>query len=724
MFFFWDRRQLDRLQTNIHLRKSGYQIFLIVFLISAFFFVESCSRRQKSWERDLPPTAKKIPKELTLNGHKRIDDYYWLKEGNNPEVTAYLEAENEYAKNAMAHTARLQENLIEEFKKLSERPTQPVTYRKGDYIYYEHFDKGKPYPVYCRKKESMEAEEEALLDAEGLAEGQDVFSLADLQASPEQDILAYGVDTAGERDFYTFYFKDLKTGELLSDVIPDVHRLTAWANDNRTFYYVKNNRLYGHRLGTDPSEDKFFLEGVSFIHKTKSARYILIFSDRFPWDWKGYLDAGDPTTQINEIRPPKFGYHCLGLEHSGDKFYFLNADRLLEIPVGRTKVEEAIEAILPSANFKIEHFEVFKDHLVLWEKKYGARKLRIVSLIEGREHDLNFDQPICSVSDGQPRDFALRPFCNADFNSHIVRYGYSSPTTPDSIYDYNMATREKTLVSQNKMGPGFDPDNYEAESLWATATDGTRIPISIVSRKGINKDGGNPLLLEGYGMYGVSEELKFSPFRLSLLDRGFICAVAHVRGGGELPDWHEEGMLFKKKNSFTDFISCARYLVDHGYTHPDKLFASGSSGGGLLIAGVITMAPELFKGVIIEVPLLDIISTLIDEDQADNIRELGNPKEKEICEYMLSYAPYENIEPREYPNILITAGLHDKHVYYWPAAKFAAKLRAMKTDHNRLLLKTYMEGGHGGAMFSDRMESFREQAYKYAFLLDLAERDD
>jgi oligopeptidase B len=700
--------------------KSGYKIFLIIPIISSFFFTGGCSRRQESFERAIPPIAKKVPKELTLHGHTRIDDYYWLKERDNPEVIAYLEAENEYAKKAMAHTEHLQAKLVKEFQNLVEQPNQPVTYRKGDYLYYERFDKGKQYPVYCRKKVPMEADEEVLLDANQLAEGHDVFALADMQVSPGQNILAYGADTTGDRDFFTFYFKDLKTGELFSDVIPDIHRLTAWANDNKTFYYVRNKRMYSHCLGTDPSEDKFFLEDVSFLYKTKSDRYVLIFSVRYPFDWKGYLDADDPIGQIKEIVPSKLGYQCVWPEHSGDKFYFLNDGRLLEIPVGSAKLEDASVVLFPPEDVDIEHFEVFKDHLVLWEKKNGATKLHIVSLIDGIEHYLDFAEPIYSVSNGQPRDLALRPLCNADFNGHILRYGYSSPTTPDSIYDYNMSTRKKMLVSQENMGPGFDPNNYQAERLWTTAKDSTRIPISIVFRKGIKKEGGNPLLLDGYGMNGVSEELNFSSFRLNLLNRGFICAVAHVRGGGEFPSWHKEGMLLKKKNSFTDFIACARYLVDQEYTHPDRLFATGSSGGGLLIAGVITMAPELFKGVIIDVPFLDIITTLIDEDQADVIRELGNPNEKEYYEYMLSYAPYENIEPREYPNTLITAGFHDTHAYYWPAAKFTAKLRATKTDHNRLFLKTYMKGGHGGALFSGRLESFRERAYEYAFLLDLA----
>jgi oligopeptidase B len=671
-------------------------------------------------ERTIPPIAKKVPKELILHGHTRIDDYYWLKERDNPEVIAYLEAENDYAKKAMAHTEHLQAKLVDEFQNLVEQPNQPVTYRKGDYLYYERFDKGEQYPVYCRKKVTMEADEEVLVDANLLAEGHDVFALADMQLSPGQDILTYGVDTTGDRDFFTFYFKDLKTGELLSDVIPDVHRFTAWANDNKTIYYVRNNRMYSHFLGTDSSEDKFFLEDVSFLYKTKSDKYVLIFSVRYPFEWKGYLDASDPTGQINKIVPPKLGYQCIWLEHSGEKFYFLDDGRLMEIPVGSTKLEDDSKVLFTQDDVHINHFEVFKEHLVLWEKKSGMTKLHIVSLIDGREHYLDFGESIYSVSDGQPRDLALRPLCNADFNSHILRYEYSSPTTPDSIYDYDMVTRKKMLVSQEYMGSGFDPNNYQSERLWTTAKDGTRIPISLVYQKGIKKEGGNPLLLNGYGMYGVSEGLGFSSYGLSLLNRGFIYAIAHVRGGGEFPSWHKEGMLLKKKNSFTDFIACARHLVDQGYTHPDRLFASGSSGGGLLIAGVITMAPELFKGVIIEVPFLDIITTIIDEDQADNSRELGNSNEKEYYEYMLSYAPYENIEPKEYPNILITAGFHDTHVYYWPAAKFTAKLRAMKTDSHRLLLKTNMKGGHGGAVFSGRLESFRERAYEYAFLLDLA----
>jgi len=715
--------QIRRIRMDVLNRKSGYKIFLMIFLAVTFLLAGNCVRKPESLERAIPPIVKKVPKELTLHGHTRIDDYYWIKERDNPEVIAYLEAENDYAKKAMAHTEHLQAKLIEEFQNLVEQPNQPVTYRKGDYLYYERFDKGKQYPVYYRKKESMEADEEVLLDADQLAEGYDNFTLAPFQVSPGQDILAYGVDTTGSRDFFTFYFKDLKTGELLPDVIQNVHHLTAWANDDRTLFYVRNNRMYSHCLGTISSEDTLLLEDVSFILKTKTNRYILMFSVRYPWEWKGCLDADDPSGQINEIIPPKLGYQCYGLSHSGDKFYFFNSyqsrdNRLMEIKIGSASLEDASVVVSTREDTDLQDFTVFKDHLVLNVRKNGLTQLHIVSLLDGKEHYVDFGESVYSVSAGRTSGLALRYFSNADFNSHILRYGYSSPTIPESIYDYNMVTRKKMLVRQKNVGPGFDPSDYQAESLWATAKDGSRIPISLVYRKGINKDGGNPLLLEGYGMYGSSEEAGFSSSSLSLLNRGFICATAHVRGGGELPHWHREGMLLKKKNSFTDFIACARYLVDEGYTHPERLFASGSSGGGLLMAGIITMAPELFKGIIINVPFVDIITTIIDENKAGNCRELGNPHEKEYYEYMLSYAPYDNIKARDYPDLLIMAGFHDTNVQYWPAAKLAAKLRAMKTDQNLLLLKTNMTAGHYG--YSGRLERYRDMAFEYAFLLDLA----
>jgi len=702
---------------TIHL-KSGYMIFAVVLLSFALFFTVACSSKHESDEIVTPPAAKKMPVELTIHGHTRIDDYYWLRERENPEVVAYLEAENYYATKVMAHTEDLQEKLIEEFRQRETQENQPIPYWRGDYFYYERFDPGSEYPVYCRKKGSMEADEEIILDADRLAEGHDFFMLGPLRLSPKQDILAYGFVTTGNSDFLTVYLKDLKTGELLPEVIPEANPNVAWANDNRTLFYVKNNRAYSHRLGTDLSEDRLVLDEVSYLKKSKSDKYILIFSTLGPWIWRGYLDADDPMGQIYEIVRPEPGQSSFQLEHREEKFYFLSSyqvpnNRLMEIPVGSTRLEEASELVAPREDVDIEYLEVFKNYIVLQERKRGLIRIHVISLKDGEEHYINFGEPVYSVSIKE-NDY--------NFNGTILRYGYSSMTTPKSNYEYNMETREKVLVSQQKIGLGFDSKNYRSERLWATAEDGTRIPISLVHREGLKKDGGNPLLLEGYGMYGSSQKAGFPLSELSLLDRGFIYAIAHVRGGRELGQrWHREGRLLNKKNSFTDFIACARYLINNGYTRPDRLFASGSSGGGLLMGGVVTMAPDLFKGVIIDVPYLDIISMILDPTLPYTVvhyDELGNPNNPEHYEYMLSYAPYDNIEAREYPNLLVTAGFLDTHVQYWPAAKFVAKLRARKTDQNLILLKTYMTAGH--ITTPGRLEQFRERAFKYAFLLDLA----
>ena len=698
--------------------RPDYMIFLMAVCSLALFFTEACSKKKESYEAFTPPIAKKIPKKLSLHGHTRVDNYYWMRERDNPEVIAYLEEENNYAKKVMADTEDLQEKLIDEFLHSEKQQDQPIPYRAGEYLYYERFEQGSDYPIYCRKKGSMEADEEIILDADRLAEGHDVFAMASFQISPRQDILAFGMDTTGDRDLFTFSFKDLETGDLLPDVIPDIHRLTAWANDNRTFFYIKNDNMYSHCLGTAISEDKFWVGDVSFLMKTKSNKFIVIFSTRYPYDWKGYLDANDAKGRINEIVPSKQGIQCVGLSHCKDRFYFLAAGRLMGIPVGSTYLDDESEVVFSAGDAEVEHFELFRDYLAIWERKNRITNLRVVSLLDGREHSLDFGESIYSVSSGQPRDFALRYFSNLDFNSHILRFEYSSPTAPNSIHEYDMETKKRVLVWPKKARPESDPNSYQADRLWARAEDGTQIPISLVYRKGIKKKRPNPLLLIGYGMYGVNEELRYSSEGLSLLDRGFVYAIAHVRGGGELPNWHKDGMLLEKKNSFTDFIACARYLVDKGYTDPDRLFAWGSSGGGLLMAGVVTIAPELFKGVIIEVPFLDIITTMIDEDQPDNRRELGNPDEKKYYEYMLSYAPYDNIEARKYPNLFVTAGFLDTHVQYWPAAKFVAKLRAMKTDRNLVLFKTYMTAGHNTAQ--GRLDQYKETALKYAFLLDLA----
>ena len=698
-------------------QKSGYMTLPVALFLFALIFTEACSSKQEANEALTPPVAKKIPMELSLHGHTRIDDYYWLKERDDPEVVAYLEAENEYVTHVMAHTKDLQSKLIEEFRQREEQENQPIPYRRGDYFYYERVEPGSDYPVYCRKKGSMEADEEIILDADQLAEGHDFFMLGPLRISPKQDILAYGCVTAANSHFITVYLKNLKTGELLPDVISEANPNVAWANDNGTLFYVKNNRAYCHRLGTDLSEDRFLIDEVSFLKKSKSDKYILIFSTL--GTWRGYVDADDPMGQVYEIVRSEPGVPwSFQLVHRGEKFYFLSRlqvpnARLMAIPVGSTSLKEGSELISLQEDVDIEYFEAFKNHIVLQEKKGGIIRIHVLSLKDGEEHYIDFGEPVYSVSI-KGNDY--------NFNSTIVRYEYSSMTTPKSIHDYNMETREKVLISQEKVGLGFDSRNYRSDRLWATAEDGTRIPISVVYREGLIRNGRNPLLLEGYGMYGSSKKSGFRLFELSLLDRGFIYAIAHVRGGGELGQrWHREGKLLNKKNSFTDFIACARYLIINGYTSPDRLFASGGSGGGLLMGGVITMAPDLFKGVIIDIPLLDIISMTLDPTYPYRIvhyDELGNPNNPEHYEYMLSYAPYDNIESREYPNLLVSAGFLDTNVQYWPAAKFVAKLRAKKTGRNLILLKTYMERGHNTT--SGRSEQYKERALQYAFLLDLA----
>jgi len=691
-------------------------VFPVVLFSVVLFFTEACLSKQESNETMIPPVAIKIPMELTIHGHTRIDDYYWMRERNNPEVVAHLEAENEYVTKVMAHTKELQLKLIEEFRNRDEQENQPIPYRRGDYFYYERFDPGSEYPVYCRKKGSMEADEEIILDADQLAEGHDFFMLSPLRFSPKQDILAYGYVTSANSYFITVYLKDLKTGELLPDVISEANPSVAWANDNKAIFYVKNNRAYCHRLGTDLSEDRFLLDEVSFLKKSKSDKYILIFSTLSPV--RGYLDADDPMGQVYKIVRPEPDQWSLQLQHREEKFYFLSPyqvpnNRLMELPVGSTNLNEASELITSREDVDIANLEVFKDHLVLLETKNGQSHIHVISLKDGEEHYIDFGEPVYSVS-LNGNDY--------NFNSTILHYDYSSMTTPQSNYEYNMETREKVLVRQKKISRGFDQSNYRSERLWATAEDGTRIPISLVFRKGLKKDGGNPLLLEGYGMYGSSQRAGFPLSELSLLDRGFIYAIAHVRGGSDLGQrWHWEGRLLNKKNSFTDFIACSRYLINNGYTSPDRLFASGSSGGGLLMGGIVTMAPDLFKGVCIDIPLLDIISMILDPEYPYRIvhyDELGNPNNQEHYEYMLSYAPYDNIEAREYPNLLVSAGFLDTNVQYWPAAKFVAKLRAMKTGQNLIFLKTYMKGGHSTT--SGRLEGYRKEAIKYAFLLDLA----
>jgi len=674
-----------------------------------------------------PPVARIVPHKLEKHGHVRVDNYYWLRERNNPEVIKYLEAENQYTEAMMAHTAALQERLFQEFRTRIKQTDMSVPYRRDGYYYYTRTEEGKEYPIYCRKKGSLAAPEEILVDVNQVAAGHKFCSVTFPAVSSGQNLIAYGVDTVGRR-FYTIYIKNLTTGELLKETIADVTGNIAWANDNRTFFYARQHpvtlrsyRIYRHVVGTDPRQDQLVYEEQDetfrcFVYKTKSKRYLMIASTQTLSTEYRYLEADNPTGSFRLFLPRQRN-HEYRLDHYQNHFYIrtnLNAKnfRLVRTPVERTSTENWEEVLPHREDVFFQDFEIFRDHLVAVERKDGLTRLRVMPWSGKAEHYVDFGEPA----------YLAFPTDNYEFDTDLLRYTYSSLTTPNSVYDYNMVTRQKTLLKREEVLGGFDPANYQAERIYATAPDGVRVPISLVYRKGFHRNGTHPLLLYGYGSYGSSTEAAFNPFRLSLLDRGFVYAIAHVRGGQELGrQWYEDGKLLKKKNTFTDFIACAEHLIKEKYADPKRVFAQGASAGGLLMGAVINMRPDLFRGVIAGVPFVDVVTTMLDDSiplTTNEYDEWGNPNDKTYYEYMLSYSPYDQVQAKAYPNLLVTTALHDSQVQYWEPAKWVAKLRALKTDDNLLLLKTRMDAGHGGV--SGRYQRYRQIAFEYAFLLDLA----
>jgi oligopeptidase B len=670
---------------------------------------------------------KTVLKSLKKHGLTRGDDYYWLKERENPEVINFLEAENDYAKSAMAHTRCLEKTLFEEIKGRIKKTDMSVPYKLEDYFYYTRYESGKEYPIYTRKRGSLDGAEEIMLDVNLLAEGHEFFSVGGWAVSFGQDILAYAVDTQGRR-IYTIHFKDLTTGESLNDEIPDVTGNIAWANDNKTIFYGKQDpvtlrswRIYRHVLGTDTSKDQLVYEESdetfsAYVFKTKSKKYLMIVSSQTLSQEYRYLDANQPGG-VFKIFLPREREHEYHIDHFADKFYIRTNDQAKNFRLMATSVEttgrENWQEIIPHRNDVLfEDFEIFRDHLVVEERKDGLTQIRIMPWAGGEEHYLAFEEAAYRA------DIDVNP----EFDTTLLRFRYSSMATPLSIYDYDMANREKTLLKREEILGGFDPQNYVTERLYAPAADGALIPISLVYRRGVRKDGRNPLLLYGYGSYGASMDAEFSSSRLSLIDRGFVYAVAHVRGGQELGrQWYEDGKLLRKKNTFTDFIACGEYLIRERYADREKIFAMGRSAGGLLMGAVVNMRPDLFKGVVAEVPFVDVVTTMLDSSiplTTGEYDEWGDPNNKEYYDYMLSYSPYDNVEAKDYPHLLVTASLNDSQVQYWEPAKWVAKLRALKTDQNRLLLATNMDAGHGGA--SGRFRRHKETAFCYAFLLDLA----
>ncbi|MBI5472015.1 MAG: S9 family peptidase [Ignavibacteriae bacterium] len=678
-----------------------------------------------------PPRAKAKLVKLEKHGHVRNDFYFWLRERDNPDVIKYLNAENDYTDAVMASTKQLEETLFAEIKSRIKQADLSVPYKLDDYYYYTRFDEGKEYPIYCRKRGSLDAAEEIMIDGNALAEGHDFFNIGSAAVSFRQDLLAFTIDTVGRR-VYTVRFKNLTTGQFVDDVIPSTTANVAWANDNTRLFYTRQDpqtlrpcRIYRHTLGADQSQDVLVYEeqDETFgcgIFRTKSKRYLMIASHHTISSEYRYLDANTPQGQFQIFLPRKRN-HEYSVDHYEDFFYIRTNDnaknfQLMKTPVSDTRMSAWKNVILHRNNVLLEDFEIFKDYLVVAERRNGLRHLRILPWSGANEHTVQFDEPAYAASLGT----------NPDFNTQILRYNYQSLVTPASVFDYDMAKRTRTLLKQEEVVGGYDQTQYLSERLHAQADDGTLIPISIVYKRGAERNGSNPLLLSGYGAYGISTEATFSSARLSLLDRGFMYAIAHVRGGEELGrEWYEDGKLLKKKNTFTDFINCGEHLVAEKFTRPEKLFAIGGSAGGLLIGAVINMKPQLFNGAIAVVPFVDVVSTMLDETiplTTGEYDEWGNPNEKKYYDYMFSYSPYDNVQAKAYPNVLVMAGLHDSQVQYWEPAKWVAKLRAMKTDGNLLLLKTNMEAGHGGA--SGRFRKLRETALQYAFMLRLVGRSD
>lgn len=671
-----------------------------------------------------PPIAKIEPHITEIHGEKLVDNYFWLRNKGEKDVIEYLEAENRYTDAMMEHTKGLQEKLYKEMLGRIKETDTSTPVKIDNYYYYSRTEEGKQYSIHCRKKGSMEAEEEILIDENVLAEGLEFFSIGVYKVSPNHRFLAYSIDTDGS-EIYTLYIKDLETGKLLKDVITNTFYSLEWANDSKTIFYdildeaKRPYKIYRHILGTDlredvlvyHEEDEVFFASVA---KTKSNEYILFISESKTASEVSYLKADEPIGGIKVIHPRQheMEYH---VDHHEDYFFILTNDlaknfKLMKAPVSIPAKENWEEVIPHRDNVRLEHIEAFKNHIVVFERENGLKNIRILNTKDNEAHVVNFQEPVYDLRQGD----------NPEYNTNLFRFEYTSLVTPRSVFDYNMDSKALELKKQDEIPSGYDAGQYQSERIFAKANDGTLIPISLVYKKGLVKDGKNPLYLYGYGSYGASMDPRFSSNCLSLIDRGFVCSIAHVRGGEEMGRyWYEQGKLLNKKNTFTDFIACAEHLIAEKYTSREKLVISGASAGGLLMGAVTNMRPDLFNTVVAKVPFVDVINTMFDPSIPLTIleyEEWGNPNDKEYYDYIKSFSPYDNVEAKDYPNILITASLYDTRVQYWEPAKWTAKLRALKTDNNILLLKTNMSAGHSGS--SGRYDYLKEIAFEYAFILN------
>ncbi len=675
-----------------------------------------------------PPKATKVAKELKAHNQIRRDDYYWLNDRVNPEVIAYLNQENDYNDQMTAHTKMFQEDLFEEMKSRIKEDDSSVPYKLNGYWYLTRFEKGKDYPIYSRKKDSLDAPEEILFDVNEMAEGFEYYSLGGLNVSNDNKLIAFGVDTVSRRN-YTIQIKNLETGEISKEKIETTTGGSTWANDNKTLYYTKkdkqtlrSNRIYKHFLGTKSKEDSLVFEEKdetfnTYIYKSKSKKFLILGSNSTLTSEYRILEADNPNGEFRLFQERVRGLEY-GISHFEDSFYVLtNMDKatnfkLMKTPTEKTSKENWVEVIPHRKDYLLEDIDIFEHYLVISERHEGLNKIKITKWHSDESYYLPFNN----------ETYTAYTSINPDFDTDILRYTYNSLNNPTAVIDFNMATKEKlVLKEQEVMGGNFNKENYITERIWATATDGTKVPVSLVYRKDTPLDGSSPLLQYAYGSYGSTIDPYFSSVRLSLLDRGFIYAIAHIRGGEYLGrSWYEDGKLLKKKNTFTDFIDVSKFLIQKKYTSSEHLYAMGGSAGGLLMGAIVNMAPELYNGIIAAVPFVDVVTTMLDDSiplTTGEYDEWGNPNEEKYYNYMLSYSPYDNVAAHEYPNMLITTGLHDSQVQYWEPAKWVARLRELKTDSHKLLFHINMDAGHGGA--SGRFEALKEVAEEYAFLLDL-----
>ena len=680
---------------------------------------------------------------MTMHGHTRVDNYYWLKERENPEVVDYLKAENAYQEEMMKHTEPLQNQLFDEIIGRIRQDDMSVPVKHHGYWYYTRFEEGMEYPLYCRKLvkegdnptvipsvvEESPSNEQILLDGYEMSKGYTYFDVGGYSISPNNELIAYSIDTVSRRQ-YQIFFKEIATGKMFSEVIQNTSGNMVWANDNKTvFYSVKDEslrscRIMRHQLGTDPKDDVevYYEEDATyyaFVSKTKSDRYIVIILESTLTSEIRYIDADHPEDEFKVFSRRQHDL-LYGVGHYGDFFYILtNADgaknyKIMRTPVNATEKENWEEVIAHRDDVLIEDYDIFKDFLVIEERSQGLVHLRVMSWDGKTDYYINFGEPAYTVETA----------ANPEFDTQYLRYIYTSMTTPASVYQYDMIGQTAELLKRQEIVGGFEPSDYVTERLMAPADDGVMVPISLVYKKGLVKNGDNPLVLYGYGSYGNSMDAYFSIARLSLLDRGFVWAITHIRGGEEMGRWwYDDGKLLKKKNTFTDFIACGKYLIKQGFTNSRKMFAMGGSAGGLLVGAVANMAPDLFRGIVAQVPFVDVLTTMLDDSiplTTGEYDEWGNPNEKQYYDYILSYSPYDNVEAKDYPAMYVSTGFHDSQVQYWEPAKWVAKLRELKTDDNPLYLKTDMDYGHGGA--SGRFEPFHEVAIEYAFMLDLIEK--